>query len=413
MSVPDLTIHTLSNGLRLIHKRVSGTRLVHCGYIINAGSRDDDSLPGIAHCLEHMVFKGTEKRRTIHVLNHLEVVGAEMNAFTTKEITAVYATVQGTHFSRAADILSDVVFHSTIPEVELTKEKQVIAEEIRMYLDTPEENIYDEFQEMVFEGHPLAHNILGTENTLAQTGRNDILDFVKTWYRPDNMVFSVVGNISLQRAIAALEKYTAHIPAATLAKTRSIPADLQYQVRHQEKQTEYMQAYGIIGCPSYHDSHKDRWKMTLLNNLLGGPGLNSRLNLAIREKYGFTYQIESGYQAYLDNGMFHCYLGAENKHLQRSLELVKKELKLLREKKLGSLQLQRFVNQFCGQMVMADENRSGLMVHIGKGILTHGSVKSLEEIIKEIRSITASDILETANAMFEEKNLSSLTYIPS
>jgi predicted Zn-dependent peptidase len=407
----DYSLHTLSNGLRIAYKRVSGTRLVNCGYIIHAGSRNDGDLPGLAHCLEHMVFKGTEKRKTIHVLNHLEVVGGEMNAFTTKEITAVYATVQNTHFARAADILSDVVLHSTIPQQELLKEKKVIADEINMYLDTPEENIYDEFHELVFGAHPLAHNILGSVDTLNKIDRSDILHFTGNFYRPENMVFAVVGNIGINRVLAALEK-NAQFPVGTTKTKQSTQATFDYSPTALTKETDFIQAYTILGIPAYAQVHPAKWKMLLLNNLLGGPGLNSRLNLAIREKYGFTYHVESGYQSYSDAGLFHCYLSSEKKYIQRSVDLVLKELKKLRENKLGTLQLSKFKNQFMGQMVMADENRSGLMVHLGKGLLTEGHAISLDEVLNEIKRITASDLLEVANDIFKPENFSYLTYYP-
>jgi len=407
----DYSLHTLSNGLRIAYKKVTGTRLVHCGYIIHAGSRNDGELPGLAHCLEHMVFKGTKRRKTIHVLNHLEVVGGEMNAFTTKEITAIYASVQNTHFSRAADILSDVVINSVIPETELLKEKKVISDEIHMYLDTPEENIYDEFHEMVFGAHPLGHNILGNTESLESINRKDILNFTGKHYHPGNMVFAVVGNISLNRVLQAMEKYSSSMPKA-LNNGKRKDNTFQYQPQAITRETDFIQGYTILGMPAYSFDHPKKWTLLLLNNLLGGPGLNSRLNLAIREKYGFTYHVESGYQSYSDAGIFHCYLSSEKKYIHRSVELVLKELKKLRENKLGKLQLGKFKSQFSGQMVMSDENRSGLMVHIGKGILTHGKAISLEEVLKEIEKISAENILEVANEIFNPMQFSYLTYLP-
>lgn len=407
----DYTLHTLSNGMRIAHKRVGGTRLVNCGYIIHTGSRNDGDFPGLAHCLEHMVFKGTTKRRTIHVLNHLEVVGAEMNAFTTKELTAIYATVQSTHFMRAVDILSDVTFNSNIPEIELTKEKKVITEELYMYLDTPEENIYDEFHEQVYKKHPLAHNILGTVESLESLKRKHILDFTKTWYTPENMVFSVVGNISLSRVIHALEKYC-HPQHKGKGQVPAKKPQIRYEPVSVTRETDFVQGYTIMGIPAYNEKHKDRWKLLLLNNLLGGPGLNSRLNLAIREKHGFTYHVESGYQAYSDSGLFHCYLSSDKKQIRRATDLVLKEINKLKTVRLGELQLSRAKNQFMGQMVMSDENRSGLMVHIGKGILTEGKAITLDEALAKIRVITASDLLETANEIFREDQFSYLTYLP-
>lgn len=385
--------------------------MVHCGYIIHTGSRNDGAFPGIAHCLEHMVFKGTQKRKTIHVLNHLEVVGGEMNAFTTREITAIYAAVQGTHFQRAADILTDVTFASVIPQLELEKEKKVITEEIHMYLDTPEENIYDEFHEQIYGTHPLAHNVLGTEESLNKITREDILNFTGTYYQPENMVFSVVGNISLNRVIYALEKYMApHIKKPAVINTKT--PFKSYSPLAVARETDFVQGYSILGIPAYTESDPNRWKLLLLNNLLGGPGLNSRLNLAIREKYGFTYHVESGYQAYSDSGLFHCYLSSEKKYIQKSMDLVLKEIRRLKTEKLGHLQLSRFKNQFIGQMVMADESKSGLMIHHGKGILTDGYAVDLNYVIGEIEKISAMDLLDTANEIFREDQFSYLTYLP-
>ena len=411
MGQTDYEFYQLSNGLRIAHKRITGTRLVHCGFIIHAGSSNDGANPGIAHCMEHMVFKGTQKRKTIHVLNHLEVVGGEMNAFTTKEFTAIYASVQAAHFMRAVDILADVTFSSAIPDVELEKEKKVITEEINMYLDTPEENIYDEFHEQIYGKHPLAHNILGSAESLKKLKRQDLLEFIHQWYALPNMVFSVVGNVSLKRVVAALEKYVlplqvqGQMPEKKLAKVNYSPLSVT-------RETDHQQAYAIFGGMAYPEGHANKWKLLLLNNLLGGPGLNSRLNLAIREKYGYTYHVESGYQTYMNSGLFHVYLSSEKKYIEKSVNLALQELKKLKTQKLGLLQLSRAKNQFAGQMVMSDESRTGLMVHNGRGILTEGRAISLKEVIAEIQKISATDLMETAVDIFDESNFSYLTYLP-
>ncbi len=411
MKQPDYTLHTLSSGMRLAHKRVAGTRLVHCGFIIGAGSRNDEEHPGLAHCLEHMLFKGTHRRKTIHVLNALEVVGGEMNAFTTKELTAIYATVQAPHYARAVDILCDVTFNSNIPEAELTKEKKVIADEISMYLDTPDENIYDEFQEQVFGSHPLAHNILGSIDSLKGIGRNDILHFTEKNYTTENMVFVVVGNISSEKATRYAERFMPDIRHRSHLIKHS--QSLTYKPSATTEKTDFSGAYTIMGIPAYPENHPKRWSLLLLNNLLGGPGLNSRLNLGIREKYGYTYHVESGYQSYKDAGLFHCYLSCDARYVQKSTELIQKELKKLREVKLGIRQLSAVKNQFQGQIVMADENRSSLLVHIGKGILRHGRAETLEEVIRKIEKISAADILDVANEILQEERFSYRTFLPS
>ena len=411
MKSTDYTLFTLSSGMRLAHKRVLGTRLVHCGFVIGAGSRNDNQHPGLAHCLEHMLFKGTHRRKTIHVLNFLEVVGGEMNAFTTKELTAIYATTRATHYSRAVDVLCDITFNSNFPEAELSKEKKVIADEISMYLDTPEENIYDEFQEQVFGSHPLAHNILGSIQSLENIGRREILDFTEKHYTPQNMVFVVVGNISADKAIHHAERFIPELTHRKMPEKKQ--HNLDYVPTSTTEKTDFSGAYTIMGTPAYSEKHPKRWPLLLLNNLLGGPGLNSRLNLGIREKYGYTYHIESGYQSYQDAGLFHCYLSCDPKYVQRSTELIQKELKKLREDKLGIRQLSAAKKQFQGQIVMADENRSGLLVHIGKGILRHGRAETLQEVLQKIENISASDILDVANEILQEDRFSHRTFLPA
>lgn len=418
MGTENHQIITLPNGLRVVHQRVRGTQLVHAGFSINAGSKNDDANPGLAHCLEHMLFKGTEHRKTIHVLNHLEVVGGELNAYTTKEITTIYGTTQGKHLSRLTDILCDVVFRSTFPAQELEKEKKVIVDEINMYLDTPEENIFDEFQERIFEGHPLAHNILGTESSVHAIQPANLFDFVHTHYRFNNMVFSVVGNVSLERVLAALQRFlpdeswlsakqaNTNYQAALIPPFHSKPNFIE------RKKTDFQQAYAILGSLAYELDHPKRWTLLLLNNFFGGPVLNSRLNLAIREKYGYTYNVESGYSAFADTGLFHCFVGSEPKYIEKSVSLIFKELKKLRTQSLGSLQLSRAKNQYAGQLILSNENRSGLMMHLGQSILRKGTATRIEEAIKQIQTVSASDILEVANQILQEDQFSQLLYVP-
>ena len=292
MSRSAYQLYTLDNGLRVAHVKTPSSALVHCGFVIHAGSRNDGDLPGIAHCLEHMFFKGTQKRKTYHVLNHLEVVGGELNAFTTKEITTLYASVQRTHFKRAVDILCDVAFRSVFPENELKKERLVIADEIQMYRDTPEENIYDEFQELLFENHPLAHNILGDTDSLNKIQRNDLLSFTQQNYHPDNMVFVVVGSLSADRVLQTVNQFSeVHFPKKEPLIRKATPWN--YKSFRTVKESDFGQAYAIMGLPAYSETHPKRFALMLLNNLLGGPGMNSRLNLSIREKYGYAYNIES------------------------------------------------------------------------------------------------------------------------
>jgi len=407
----DYQLVTLNNGLRVAHLKVSSTLLVHCGFVVNSGSRDDGPIEGIAHFLEHMLFKGTHKRKTVHVLNHLENVGGELNAFTTKELTSVYATVQKKHFQRAVDILVDITFRSSFPEVEIQKEKTVIKDEINMYLDNPDENIYDEFQEMVFENHPLAHNILGSEKSISQINAGNLKDFVTNNYTAANIVFVVVGNVSLNRTVEALNKFMADIELPSSIKKHNYQP-INYSRKRIEKPSDFGQSYGIMGIPCYTDTHEMRYPMILLNNLLGGPGMNSRLNLGIREKYGFTYHIESGYSAFSDTGLFHCYLSCEERYLKRSFQLIRKELQKLKTNKLGKLQLQQAKNQIAGNLIISSESRNGLLLHIGKGIVKYGHANSIVETISKIENVTAEQVLAAANEIFNFEDFSELIYFP-
>jgi predicted Zn-dependent peptidase len=410
MSVKEYQLYTLDNGLRVAYQKIPSTLLVHCGFIIHAGSRNDGPIPGLAHALEHMVFKGTQKRKTIHVLNHLEVVGGELNAFTTKELTAIYATTEKRHLSRAVDILCDVTFRSSLPKSELIKEKKVIKDEINMYIDTPEENIYDEFQEMVFGEHPLAHNILGTPDTVDLVTQEALRQFVQTYYQYPNMVFAVVGNVSIEKVISNLNKFLPEIQRNDFIPQHS-KISISYCPSHQKKESDFSNAYAIMGAPTFEEDHPNRFGLLLLNNLLGGPGMNSRLNLSIREKHGYTYHVESGYQAFSDGGLFHCYLSAEEKYIDKSIELITKELKKLKENKLGKIQLSQAKNQFIGQIIMSNESRNGLMIHIGKGVLKYNKAMSLQETIQKIKNLTAEQLLDIANEVFDFNNFSHLQYI--
>ena len=344
----------------------------------------------------------------------MESVGGEINAFTTKDLTSIYGTSTSKHYGKLIDILCDVVFRSTIPENELVKEKKVITDEIHMYLDTPEENIYDEFQETIFGQHPLSHNILGTPETVEKIKPSDLLDFINNHYRFNNMVFSVVGGISLERVTAMLEKF---LPKSTgmdkspekIFRNIAFQAVDNFQI---EKKTDFNQAYAMIGCYAYELQHPKRWHLLLLNHLLGGPSMNSRLNLAIREKYGYTYNVESGYASFDEIGLFHCFVGSEPKYIKKSVSLIFKELDKLRTNPLGSLQLSRAKNQYIGQLMVANESRTGLMIHMGQSLIKKGHIQTLKDTVDAIRQVSATNIMDTANELFHSDSFSSMWYLP-
>ena len=409
MKAPDYTKVLLPNGITLVHKQIKATRLVHCGYIINAGSRNDEPYKGMAHALEHMVFKGTEKRKTWQIISYLENVGGELNAYTTKDYTAIYTSLHKKFFGRALDLISDIVFHSTFPKSELQKEKKVILEEINMYQDSPEESIMDEFQEQFFGAHPLAHNILGTPKDVSSIEQKTIKDFHQKFYNTSNAVLSIVGNIRLEKA----QKLASQIPVS-VGSYRSQDSETKPTpvISNVVKETPTHQGHIVLGCMAPGNKDESRWITLLLNNILGGPAMNSRLNLAIREKHGLAYHTESAYQMYTDCGLFTVYIGCDSENLKRCETIARQELNKLATKPLGKLQLSKAKNQLMGQAVIAEESYSNMMLHLGKAILRKGKALSFEEAMDRINSIAAEDIMKHALHLFEPKNLASLTYKP-
>jgi predicted Zn-dependent peptidase len=405
----DFDLHQFDNGLRLAYKQASNTSVTHIGFTICAGSRDDGKLPGTAHCFEHMLFKGTGKRNAYNIINRLEIVGGEMNAFTTKEITVIYASVINDYAERALELLSDLCFNSTFPEKELEKEKKVIAEEINMYLDTPEENIFDEFQEMVFDGHSLAPNILGTNETLQSIKSSVLVKFHSRYYHPKNIVLSVSSGLPFKKFINWAEK---HIEIEKKSFTSvSRPSFKLYAPKKQVKDTDHVQCHAMLGNICFPQMHENRLPMLLLNNILGGPGMNSRLNLSVREKYGYTYNIESGYTAFIDTGLFHCYLSTDKKNLDKAVDLVKKELSLLMDKPLSRNQLENAKRQFNGQIALSEENRMNIMLMLGKNIVQGYPIDSLHEVMHKINSITSEQLQQIAREIFDLDKLSYLAYV--
>lgn len=402
---------TLNNGLRVIHQQTSGPAS-HCGFIVNSGTRDEKGHQfGIAHFIEHCLFKGTQKRKAFHILSRLDAVGGEINAYTSKENTVLHASFLDKHYDRAIELLSDIIINSTFPEREIVKEKLIIIDEIYSYLDSPSEQIFDDFEDIIYANHSLGHNILGTSEQLKKYKKEHLLDFYKEHYVVSNMVFASVGNIAPKKLEKLLNKYTEQIPNHTHHSDRKEFKD--YSVQHVVQEKEAHQAHYLLGNLSF--SYKDvrRRPMILLNNILGGPAMNSRLNLNISEKYGFAYNLESNYTTYCDTGYFNIYLGTERKSLERAKGLILKEMKKLCDKKLGTTQLHMAKQQILGQIALGQESGSSQMLALGKSLLSFDKVDTLEEIYEQIESITAEQLIEIANLVFDQEKLSSLTYLPA
>jgi predicted Zn-dependent peptidase len=381
----------------------------HLGVLINTGSRDEnENEHGLAHFIEHSVFKGTKKRRAYHVLSRIEDVGGELNAYTTKEETTLYSTFLNQDYQRAADLLSDILFHSVYPQKEINREKEVIAEEINSYKDSPSELIFDEFEELVFDGHPIARNILGTNENISKFTRDDILRFIDKNYHTDQMVISSVGKIRFERLIKYIEKYFGHAEPKLRANGR-LPFD-NYVPQNRTLVKDTFQTHCIIGNTAFDAVHPKRVVMVLLNNIIGGQAMNSRLNLALRERRGMAYNIESGYTAYTDTGLFNVYFGTDRENLEKALSLINKEFKSLRETKLGEVQLSKAKKQLIGQIAISTESHDDLMLAIGKSYLLYDKVDSLRTVFKKIEAISADDLIEVANIVLNEKQMSTLIY---
>jgi predicted Zn-dependent peptidase len=406
----DYQVHTLRNGIRILHKPTV-SNISHACIIINAGSRDErDSKDGLAHFIEHLLFKKTEKRSTNQILNRLESVGADLNAYTTKEYTCVHASFLKQHLERSLDLFEDIVFHSVFPEEEMMKEKEVILDEISSYQDQPDEAINDDFEDLLFDGHPLGRNILGTVESVQAFTRTDILDFISSNYRTEEIIIGVCGDYDLRSIVRVTDKLFSKLPHNNQPRTRK--EINQYSARELRFSKPINQSHCVIGNRSYPMYHPDKVAFLLLNNLLGGNGMSSRLNLEIREKYGIAYTIESNYTPMSDSGIFSIYFGTDSEKLPRALKLVARELRKLRETKLGPLQLHQAKQKFIGQIALGEENRMGLIISMSKSLLDYNKVDTLDEVFAKINAVTSAQLLGIANQVLDPKMLSTLIFEP-
>lgn len=407
----EYNLHTLPNGIRVVHKQVPHTQIAHWGIMLDIGSRDE--LPdqqGLAHFWEHMAFKGTQKRKSYHIINRLETVGGELNAYTTKEKVCFHASLLASHSDKAIELLSDISFHSIFPEKQIEKERGVILEEMAMYHDSPEDAIQDEFDEVVFQNHQLGKNILGTTETVRSFGRDDLQSFIAANLDTERIVVSLVSNLPFKKAIKQAEKYLYDLPHCTTQRVRTSPGIYIPQIIQTPR--GMTQAQVAMGRPAYALMDEKRLPFFMLVNLLGGPGMNSRFNMTLREKYGLVYSIEANYAPFLDTGFLGVYFGTEPNNLERAMQLVNRELRLLREKPLTTIQLRNLKEQLMGQLAMSEESNQSFMLMMAKSILDTGKVDSLQEIFTEIDAVSAAQLQDIAQEMFEESQWSTLTFIP-
>ena len=400
--------YTLSNGLRIILQPTEG-QVSYAGFAINAGTRDERAdQPGMAHFVEHMLFKGTEKRKAWHILNHMEKVGADLDAYTNKEETVVYSVFLQEHLKRAVDLMADLVFHSTFPQAEIEKETDVIIGEIQSYEDTPSDLIFDGFEDLIFSGHALGRDILGSAEALKRYTTADALAFYRQFYVPENMVFFVTGRYEMKQVIRYVEKAVEEIPQTPLDYVRLSPSS--YIAREQVQHRDTHQAHVMMGNRAYEGNSKKKLMLYLLTNLLGGTGMNSRLNVALREKRGLVYEVEANSTSYTDTGTFSIYFGCDLEDVDKCVALTRRELKKLCEKALTISQLQALKKQTMGQIGVAQDNRENNALGMAKTFLHYDRFVTTEEVYKSMDRLTPVHLLEVANEVFGEQNLSTLIY---
>jgi predicted Zn-dependent peptidase len=407
----NIKIFTLSNGIRVVHQQLATTKIVHCGLILDIGSRDENhENQGIAHFWEHMAFKGTKRRKAFHIINSLDAIGGELNAYTDKEKVVFYASVRDHYFERAVDVLTDITFHSIFPENQIEKERGVILEEMAMYFDSPDDSLQDEFEAIVYKNHSMGMNILGRPETVKSFRKKDFVNFVRTHLSTDRIVFSCVGNISFQEVERIAKNFLEGIPKKK-ATIRRKKFNI-YKPGESILTRTVKQAKCAIGRDAYPIDHENRIPLFLLVNILGGPGMNSRLNLALREKYGFVYSIDAHYIPYTDTGMFAVFFGTEPRQLDKCISLVKKELYRFCEKPLSSRQLASAKEQIKGQLAMAEENNLSLMLMMGRSLIDTGRVPELDEIYQTIDKTSGTKLMKIAREIFDEDALSYLIMQP-
>lgn len=400
--------YILPNGLKIIHES-SPTNVVYCGFIINAGTRDEDKSDyGLAHFCEHNTFKGTNCRKAWQIRNALESVGGDLNAYTNKQETVYYATVQKKDFRRAVDILSDLVFHSIYPQQELEKEREVVIDEIDCYNDSPAELIYDEFEEMIFKGHGLGRNILGNATRLREYTSNDLKRFTNRYYTTSNSTFFVYGQVDFNYTIRLLERMTED---ATIGEQNKITESLPPYIPEEKilnKDTH--QAHVLIGARGFGSIDSRKTALFLLNNILGGPGMNSLLNVSLREKHGLVYTTESSSFSYTDTGMWSVYYGCDENDIDKCRRLVLHELHKLCEEPLSFVRLNKAKKQLIGQILIASDNFESYALAMGKTFAHIGKHRDVNEICEKICSLSAQDLQDVAQSVFAPSNLTTLIY---
>lgn len=407
----DYELIELPNGIRVVHKQISNTRIAHVGIMLDIGSRDETpEEQGLAHFWEHMAFKGTKKRKAFHIINRLDSLGGELNAYTSREKICFYASTLDIHLEKAVELLADITFNSVFPANQIDRERMVILEEMAMYRDTPEDAIQDDFDELVFHEHPLGKNILGTPGTVSSFRQEHFISFLKRNLNTERIILSSVGSYPAKKLVKLAEKHLSAVPHKNHTEKRSYFKNYQPLVREEKK--PITQAHVALGRDSYGLKDENRIPFFLLINILGGPGMNSRLNLSLREKHGFVYGIDASYTPYYETGALGIYFATDPTNLKKSMNLVRKELNLFTQKPMGYLQLHKAKQQLKGQLAMSEENNNAVMLMLAKSILDLDKVPDINELFEKIEKITAEKLMEVARDNFIPEEMSTLIFLP-
>jgi len=409
-----MNTHTFPNGLRVIHHRTAAD-VAYCGIAIDTGSRDElESEFGIAHFCEHMLFKGTNKRKAWHILNRMETVGGDLNAYTNKEETVVYSAFVKEHFARAAELICDVVLNSTFPQHEMEKEAEVIVDEIESYNDSPSELIFDRFENAIFKGHPLGHDILGSAERIRTYATDDAKRFVRRMYRPERMVFFVLGDIDFKHILRTVERcFVLPAEASENTETSESSESSDYtESSHNIEHRSTHQAHVMLGCRGYASKDKRRIALYFLNNIIGGPGMNSRLNVALREHHGLVYTVESTLTNYTDTGTFAIYFGCDPEDVKKCLRIVRKELDRFINEPLTDRQMKAYIKQMSGQIRVACDNQENYALDMAKSFLHYGKFEGIDETLRHLNSLTPEFVQMVASETFREDNMTIVEFVP-
>lgn len=408
-------VFNLGNGMQVLYQRLAYSRMVHCGFFLNVGSRHEEpEKNGVAHLVEHGVFKGTKQRKPFDILTRMENVGGELDAYTSRDKTGYTAAAPSRYAERALELMTDMLFQPTFPEGEINKEKQVVREELEMYEDTPEESIMDDFHALHYYGQPLGYNIIGTRDSLHRLKAKDLANFHKAHYKPENMVVGIVGNVTPRRVQQLIGKYLEPLPSKAdtgRADRNQTGNALSYPFR-KSLQKDFQQTYCMLGIPAYSRTDKHRHTMQVLNALLGGTDMSARLNLRLREQKGYVYQIDTAYMAYADTGIFTIDFTTDQQYYERCINLVHQELRKIRDQVPGKIQINRAKRQLLGQASMVEEQPPSLMQTLAVNLLDQGKIYSYDDYAASIQSVTSVKVTEVAQNLFDPERISFLSYQP-